>query len=71
MAGFPYSGIARTDTVNARRYIEKYNQGAARRISAAIRAAVRQLTEAPGLGHPGRVAGTRELVVPRYDFDPG
>ncbi len=63
-----WSSSARTDTVNARRYIEQHDQGAAKRVSTAIRAAVHRLVEAPGLGHPGRVAGTRELVVPRTPY---
>jgi plasmid stabilization system protein ParE len=40
------------------------NPTAASRIIARIRAAVTRLAASPALGRPGRVAGTRELVVP-------
>ena len=40
------------------------NPAAATRMIERIRAAVTRLTEAPALGRPGRLAGTRELVIP-------
>lgn len=36
---------------------------AARRVVRRVERAVEQLTDLPSLGRPGRVAGTRELVV--------
>lgn len=41
---------------------------AARRIVARIRSAVEHLRAHPKLGRPGRVAGTRELVVSDTPF---
>ncbi len=40
------------------------NPAAAIRMIERIRAAVMRLAASPGLGRPGRVAGTRELVIP-------
>ena len=47
-----------------RAYIARDNPNAAGRIAATLLAAVERLTELPNLGRPGRVGGTRELVVP-------
>ena len=47
-----------------RDYIARENPGAAARTATTLLAAVDRLTELPNLGHPGRVSGTRELVVP-------
>ena len=47
-----------------RAYIAIDNPNAAGRIAATLLAAVERLTELPNLGRPGRVGGTRELVVP-------
>ena len=47
----------------ARRYIAEHNPSAADRIFEAILAAVRRLADMPNMGRPGRVDGTRELVV--------
>ena len=46
-----------------RGYIAQDNPKAANRIAAALMDAVERLAELPNLGRPGRVAGTRELVV--------
>ena len=40
------------------------NSNAAGRMIERIRAAVARLAASPALGRPGRVAGTRELVIP-------
>ena len=40
------------------------NPTAASRMIERIRAAVTRLAASPALGRPGRVAGTRELVIP-------
>ena len=46
-----------------RGYIARDNPGAASRVGASLLAAVERLADMPNLGRPGRVAGTRELVV--------
>ena len=46
-----------------RAYIARDNPNAANRIASALLEAVERLAELPNLGRPGRVAGTRELVV--------
>jgi toxin ParE1/3/4 len=47
-----------------REYIARDNPKAANRIAGALVEAVERLAELPDIGRPGRVAGTRELVVP-------
>ena len=47
----------------ARRYIAQDNPEAAERIYTTIIAAVERLARMPNMGRPGRVDGTRELVV--------
>jgi toxin ParE1/3/4 len=47
-----------------RSYIARDNPRVAKRIAAVLLKAVERLAELPNLGRPGRVAGTRELVVP-------
>ena len=47
-----------------RSYIARDNPKAASRTASALLAAVERLAELPGLGRPGRIAGTRELFVP-------
>jgi toxin ParE1/3/4 len=46
-----------------RAYIARHNPNAAARTSATLLAAIDRLAQLPNLGRPGRVAGTRELVV--------
>jgi len=45
-------------------YIADDDASAARRVVERVLDAVSQLVEQPGLGRPGRVPGTRELIVP-------
>ena len=47
-----------------RDWIARENPGAAARTAMTLLAAVDRLAELPNLGRPGRVSGTRELVVP-------
>ena len=47
-----------------RDYIARENPGAAARTATTLLAAVDRLAELPNLGRPGRVSGTREVVVP-------
>ena len=51
-----------------RDYIARENPGAAARTATRLLAAVDRLAELPNLGRPGRVSGTRELVVPRTRY---
>ena len=51
-----------------REYIARDHPGAANRIAMMLLAAVERLAELPNLGRPGRVAGTRELVVPGMPY---
>jgi len=44
-------------------YISRDNPAAAERTVAAIRSAVEDLERVPSSGRPGRISGTRELVV--------
>ena len=46
-----------------REYIARDNPNAANRITSALLEVVERLAKLPNLGRPGRVAGTRELVV--------
>jgi len=47
-----------------RDFIAADNPDAAQRVAESILSSVELLASLPGLGRPGRVAGTRELVVP-------
>jgi len=47
-----------------RAYIARENPGAVARTATTLLAVVDRLAELPNLGRPGRVSGTRELVVP-------
>jgi len=51
-----------------RAYVANENPKAARRIADTLLDAVERLADLPNLGRPGRVAGTRELVVPRTPY---
>ncbi len=59
---------ARHDLNEAVEYVLRENPTAARRLFETIRAHVEMLADQPGLGRPGRVPGTRELVVPRTPY---
>ena len=58
-----WTRAAVTDLDAVRRFIGDRNVRAAREVATRIRAAVRLLREHPAVGRPGRVAGTRELLV--------
>jgi toxin ParE1/3/4 len=47
-----------------RAYIAQDNPAAAGRVAGTILEAVERLAEFPNAGRPGRVTGTRELVIP-------
>lgn len=50
------------------RYIAEHDPEAAARINGRILSAVGALAVAPQLGRPGRVAETRELVIPQTPY---
>jgi plasmid stabilization system protein ParE len=49
-------------------YIAADDPAAARLVVGPVLAAVNLLVDQPGLGRPGRVPGTRELVVPKTRY---
>jgi toxin ParE1/3/4 len=51
-----------------REYIARDSPNAANRIASALLEAVERLAQLPNIGRPGRVAGTRELVVPGTQY---
>lgn len=56
------------DLGEAGAFIASDNQQAAERMADRVREAVEYLQEQPNIGRPGRVAGTRELVVTGTPF---
>jgi toxin ParE1/3/4 len=54
--------------VSLREYIEKVSKQNAALVAGRILAAVELLQTQPGMGRPGRVLGTRELVIPETPY---
>jgi toxin ParE1/3/4 len=63
-----WRSIALEDLEEARRYIIEVDPSAAERVRAAVLATIEQLADAPHLGKPGRVGGTRERVIPHTPY---
>jgi toxin ParE1/3/4 len=63
-----WTWLALTDLEQARHYIALANPGAAEAMALRIREAVEGLRLFPERGRPGRLPGTRELVIPRTPF---
>jgi toxin ParE1/3/4 len=63
-----WSRFARSDRDRIFNYIEARSPNAAAAVDERIAIAARRLTAFPESGRPGRVTGTRELVVPRTPF---
>ena len=64
-----WSPEAIQDLIALRGYIAEDNPTAARRVALRIVETVeQQLPNNPHLGRPGRVPGTRELVIPRTPY---
>jgi toxin ParE1/3/4 len=64
-----WSPEAVADLVAIRAYVEQDNPAAAQRLALHILHNVETLLpNSPGMGRPGRVPGTRELVVPGTPF---
>ena len=59
---------ALNDLEAIREFIAQDNPRAATRIFAAIKAAIDPLADHPNLGRPGRVEGTRELIVANLPY---
>jgi plasmid stabilization system protein ParE len=57
-----WTELAADDLVSLIAFIEKEDRATAERIGREILAAVSRLEAFPGMGRPGRVAGTRELA---------
>lgn len=55
--------LARRDLRHVHAYIARDNPKAAAGVARRIRSAIERLPDNPALGRPGRVLGTRELVV--------
>jgi toxin ParE1/3/4 len=61
-----FSQRAADDIEEVRAFISADNPGAASKVAADLVRAAQRLGNMPGLGRPGRVDGTRELIVPPY-----
>ena len=59
---------AETDLFEICEYIARDNPAAAERVGRRLLSAVDSLAAQPRLGRPGRVSGTRELVIPRLPY---
>jgi toxin ParE1/3/4 len=59
-----WSPRAISHLADLREFIARDNPAAAGRTAAAVLSTVERLADLPNLGRPGRVAGTREMVVP-------
>ena len=59
---------AQTDFLEILGYIARDNPAAAERVGRRLLSAIDALAAQPRLGRPGRVAGTRELVIPRLPY---
>ena len=59
---------AQTDLFEILDYIARDNPVAAERVERRLVSAVASLAQQPRRGRPGRVAGTRELVIPRLPY---
>ncbi len=58
-----WSNRAQEDMARIVAYIAEDSPDAAERVEQRIYRAIAHLTEHPGMGRPGRVDGTRELVI--------
>jgi len=60
--------LADKDLDKIENYIMRDNSSAATRVVLRIVKAVEMLAEHPGIGRPGRVEGTKELVIPNMPY---
>ena len=61
-----WTELARDDRRSIREYIAQDNPVAAVELDEQLSKRTNQLTEQPDIGRPGRVDGTRELVIHRH-----
>jgi len=59
---------AQTDLFEICQYIARDNPAAAERVGRRLLSAIEALAAQPRIGRPGRVARTRELVIPRLPY---
>ena len=63
-----FTPVAKTDLTQIKAYLEPRNTAAAHKQLAAIATSARMLETFPLIGKEGRVAETRELVVPGTNY---
>ena len=63
-----WSDLALDDLASLRAYIAKDNPVAARKTALTIVTSVETVAQTPDIGRPGRVPGTRELVITRTPY---
>jgi addiction module RelE/StbE family toxin len=63
-----WSPAAADDLEKIVNYVRQENPAAAQRIGRSIHEAAGSLTRFPNRGRPGRVEGTRELILPSLPF---
>lgn len=68
MTKVSWLGEALADLRGIKDHIGRDNPAAARRVVKAIKDGVDMLKDHPAIGRPGRLVGTRELVVRDYSF---
>jgi addiction module RelE/StbE family toxin len=68
MTKVSWLGGALADLRGIKDHIGRDNPAAARRVVKAIKDGADLLKDHPGIGRPGRLAGTRELVIRHYPF---
>jgi toxin ParE1/3/4 len=59
---------AQTDFLEILGYIARDNPAAAQRVGRRLLSAIDALATQPRVGRPGRISGTRELVIPRLPY---
>lgn len=63
-----WTGDAIFDLCEIRNYIAQDNPRAANDVAVRIKKTVELLNDQPSIGRPGRVQGTRELVIPGLPY---
>lgn len=63
-----WSPTAISDLQSIRGYIAQDSPASARKIAQRIRESIRTLRDFPHSGRPGRIPGTRELIIPSTSY---